>query len=158
MQDELMNNLRPSFPDKSEETVQKLPELSENEIDAVLIFLNTFMESQVISFRIRKENNEYHFSVVDEFSSSYFLSCDHGTEMPTQLEVFELLITMKEDDETESSVIEDIIQMNEFATIDEVIDFMEFDSYLYPDLNTFFRKYLEENFERILNDPLNCNS
>jgi len=155
MQDELMNNLRPSFPDKSEETVQKLPELSENEIDAVLIFLNTFMESQVISFRIRKQNNEYHFSVVDEFSSSYFLNSDYRAEMPTQLEMLNLILSTKEGEDSGYFLLETIIQMNEFATIDEVIDFMEFDSYLYPDLNTFFRNYLEGNFESILNDPLN---
>jgi hypothetical protein len=130
---------RPNF-----DVGEALPALKKGELEIVRISLAS-VTGDVISVRIKKSKHKFAITIVDEYETYFFDFIREHDQLPTQGEIFELIATMRHDGGDEPYLISLIKGSSDMDTVEAIMDFIRFDSLIYPNLNELFRNYLHEN-------------
>lgn len=102
----------------------------------------------VFSLRIKKEKKSFMVTIVDEYNTNFIEYESEYDQIPTQGEVFDIITDMNNEPESQPYWLA-IIEENGFETIEQITDFIQLDSNIYPNLNELFVNYLIENgFQR----------
>jgi len=120
-----------------------LPISKKGEIEFVRISLAS-TTGDVYSLRIKKEEKSFEVTIVDEYETEFTDYENKYVQIPTQGEVFDIIINMNYEPDSEPYWLA-IIGQNGFETIDQITDFIQIDSNIYPDLNELFKDYLVNN-------------
>lgn len=120
-----------------------LPKLNEGEIEFARINLSS-TTGDVFSLRIRRDKNKFIVRVVDEYETEFIDFKSEYDSIPNQGEIINVITSMNNEEDSQPYWLA-IIEQNEFETIDEITDFIQVDSNLYPHLNELFSSYLIEN-------------
>lgn len=93
-------------------------------------------------------NDRITIDVRDEYDQGFYDFNDYFSEIPTQQEIFEILVGMKAGGSEEGrSYLADVIYYNYFEEIQNVIDFITLSSDYYPDLRLLFENWLYKNYK-----------
>jgi hypothetical protein len=118
-----------------------LPLPKKGEIEFVRINLAS-TTGDVYSLRIKKEKTSYVITIVDEYQTVFTDYENEYDQIPTQGEIFDVIIKMNNGFDVESYWLP-IIELNELDSIEQITDFIQFDSNMYPYLNDLFIDYLK---------------
>jgi hypothetical protein len=105
----------------------------------------------VVSIRARKRGKTVSLSVHDEYETVFMDFRDKFNGLPTQGELVDLLCSFRGEDD-DLPYLPGVIEYNGYETADEVLDFITVDSALYPDLDTLFRAWVEEQVGTVGNE------
>ena len=120
-----------------------LPASKKGEIEFVRISLAS-TTGDVFSLRIKKEKKSFVVTIVDEYETKFTDYENEYDNIPTQGEVFDIITDMNNESDSQPYWLA-IIEQNGFDSIEEITDFMQIDSNIYPDLNELFKDYLVDN-------------
>jgi hypothetical protein len=120
-----------------------LPKLQDGEIEIARINLAS-STGDVFSFRIKKERDNYFVSIADEYETEFFDYKNVYDSIPSQGEILDIITEMNNEKDSQPYWLA-IIEQNGFESVEEITDFMQFDSNVYPNLNELFVDYLVEN-------------
>ena len=115
-----------------------LPDSEQDEIEFARISLAS-STGDVDSLRIKREDDLYIVTIIDEYGTVFKEYQDEYLHIPSQGEVFDIISEMCCDFQPYCL---DIIERNELRTIEQIIDFIQIDSNIYPNLNELFEDYL----------------
>jgi hypothetical protein len=125
-----------------------LPALDDNVLEFARIHLSSVM-GDVFSCRIQYDNDRYHITIVDEYSTEFYLDQDEFDAIPTQGEVIDAITSMDNLLEGQPYILA-IIENNTFTCIEEIVDFIRFDSNLYPNLNELIFVFISKKLLMLL--------
>ncbi len=97
----------------------------------------------VISIMAKRNSGDVRIKIVDEYSSKFTNYINKYQNIPTQGEVYNIIVNMINTDYPQPLIIE-IIKSDPKNTIDKLTKFIHFDSNLYPALNDLFKSFLQE--------------
>ncbi|MFN5422501.1 MAG: hypothetical protein ACK5AO_04475 [bacterium] len=121
-----------------------LPEIEDSEVEIARINLAS-TTGDVYSIRITiNEDKNYEVIINDEYETSFSEYEFEYKDIPSQGEIFDVLINMYGSGDPMPHLL-NIIDFNEFKTVKEITHFIQFDSNLYPNLNEIFKDYLISN-------------
>lgn len=119
-----------------------LPTLEKGEIEFARMTLAS-TTGDVISLRIKKSRGKFHINIFDEYDTQFSNFQSVFDAVPTQGEIFSIITTMRNDPDA-GPYLKTIIQEHAFEYINDITRFIQFDSFIYTHLNTFFKEYLKE--------------
>jgi hypothetical protein len=117
-----------------------LPSFDNDEIEFARINLAS-TTGDVISLRIRQKKKNYYINIVDEYEARYIRYKRKYDAIPTQGEIIDIITRMIISGERQPYMLA-IIEYNEFKTVEEINDFVDFDSSIYPNLSELYIEYL----------------
>jgi hypothetical protein len=119
------------------------PKKGETEFARISLASST---GDVFSLRIKKEKKSYVVTIVDEYNTEFIDYENKYDQIPTQGEVFDIITDMNNEPDSQPYWLA-IIEQNGLDSIEQITDFIQIDSNIYPDLNELFEDYLvEKNF------------
>jgi hypothetical protein len=99
------------------------------------------------------KNDRIGIDVRDEYDQGFFDYNDEFSLIPTQQEIFEILVGMKVGGSDDGrNYLADVIFYNEFEKIEDISDFIILTSDYYPDLRLLFENWLFENYKTFFED------
>lgn len=119
-----------------------LPVSENGELEFVRISLAS-TTGDVYSLRIREEDGAFQVNILDEYETKFVDFQDEFDQIPTQGEVFDIIVYMNDNFNAQPHLLA-IIEDNDFKKIDEITNFIQIDSTIYPDLNELFVHFLTE--------------
>ncbi len=120
-----------------------LPSLSKGYQEIARICLSS-STGDVLSIRAKKNKNYYFIKVEDEYETEFIEYKRKYELIPTQGEIFDVIRDMNTESHSQYYWIQ-IVEMNEFRTIDEITDFIYIDSNIYPNLNELLIDFFIQN-------------
>lgn len=120
-----------------------LPKLQEGEIEFVRINLAS-TTGDVFSIRIRQERNKFIINVVDEYETDFIEYESEYNQIPSQEDLLDIITSMNNEEDSQPYWLA-IFEQNGFSSIEQIMDFFQIDSKIYPNLNELFVEYLNEN-------------
>ena len=131
-----------------------LPVSKKGEIEFVRISLAS-TTGDVYSLRIKKAEKSFVVTIVDEYNTEFIDYKIEYEQITTQGEVFDIITDMNNEPDSQPYWLA-IIEQNGFDSIEQITDFIQIDSIIYPDLNELFKDYLvRNNFNSKPIDPEN---
>jgi hypothetical protein len=101
----------------------------------------------------RKSNDRIGIDVRDEYDQVFFDFNHYFSQIPTQQEIFEILIGMKvRGSDDGRTYLVDVIFNNEFEQMEDILNFIILPSDFYPNLRLLFEKWLAENYKTFFED------
>jgi hypothetical protein len=127
-------------------------ELLPGEIEIAVIITNSHSgDYHMISARMN--NDRIRIDVRDEYNQGFFDFNDDFPQIPTQQEIFEILVGMKVAGSDDGrSYLSEIIFYNEFEQVQDILHFIILRSDFYPDLKLLFENWLFENYKMFFED------
>jgi hypothetical protein len=99
------------------------------------------------------KNDRICIDVRDEYDQVFFDFNNVFSKIPTQQDVFEILVEMKVGGSDDGrTYLEDVIFYNEFEQLEDILNFIIFSSDYYPDLRLLFENWLFENYKTFFED------
>ncbi len=118
-----------------------LPQEDKFEIEIVRINLSS-TTGDVYSIRLYyNEENNFEIKIQDEYETKFSEYKSEYTNIPTQGELFDLLISMYGEDDPIPHIL-NLIEFHELKSVADITQFIQFDSNLYPNLDEIFIDFL----------------
>lgn len=92
----------------------------------------------MVSIRARGKRSGIELEVVDEYQTAFSNYRRQHSRIPSQGEMFDLLMGIDQSDGA-GSWVRAVIEGNSIYSVDDALDFVSFDSNVYPDLNLLLR-------------------